>query len=250
MSDEPDGGWAAFYRFLSAPVRVVASVFEEETWLRMLVTGVFVFTLVMIWRVTTGVDFRSLGEPTEARGLITYTIAMGTIALAFCLVIRALYGTKDSEEAFQKRFQHAREVLGVFSGILGTIVGFYFGATRVTPERITIATPQISRASTGTVSVLTYVSGGSAPFAYRITVPGGEKPLAEGVVSREGWLRVELSADALKAAMPGSLEHAALTVTDARDRKSDVTLDLAPVSDGRAGASPGPTSPVAAPRRE
>lgn len=232
MSTDPIGGWATVYRVGSSPFRMVASWFTGDNWLRLLITGVFGFALVMIWTVTKGVDFKSLGEPTEARGLITYTIAVGTIALAFSLVIRSLFGNdKAGDESFEKHFQHAREVMGVFAGILGTIVGFYFGATRATPEKVTIAPPQILATGTdGTVTIASHVTGGTAPYRFRVARPGLKEPLLEGLVSRDGWITLKLKKT--------DVEGAVLTVSDARERSDEAQLrDAAGVSPT---ASPAP----------
>lgn len=61
----------------------------------------------------------------KARGLITFTVAMGTIIIALILVLVTLLGSwPDSQE----RFNRGKEILAILVGILGTIVGYYYGA--------------------------------------------------------------------------------------------------------------------------
>lgn len=58
----------------------------------------------------------------NARTLITFLVAVGTIAIAFLATLTAMVIRE-----YKERFDAAKEVLIVLVGILGTIVGFYFG---------------------------------------------------------------------------------------------------------------------------
>jgi hypothetical protein len=57
-----------------------------------------------------------------ARVLITFLVAIGTIAIAFLAILTAMILRE-----YKERFALAKEVLTILVGILGTIVGFYFG---------------------------------------------------------------------------------------------------------------------------
>ena len=73
-----------------------------------------------------------LSDPSFARGLITFLISVATIGLAFVLVYQASSSSDDS-------FRRAREVFAGLMGILGTIVGFYFGSADKTSAKLDIA---------------------------------------------------------------------------------------------------------------
>lgn len=60
-----------------------------------------------------------------ARGLITTLFATITAAMALILIFSAMF---SSSPDLEKRFSMGKEVLTIFVGILGTIVGFYFGS--------------------------------------------------------------------------------------------------------------------------
>lgn len=76
-------------------------------------------TLIPIWRGAEGI-----AEVDFARGLITLIFVGGTMLIAIFLVIFAI---TSSESEFDKKFSQGKEVLTILIGILGAILGFYFG---------------------------------------------------------------------------------------------------------------------------
>ena len=58
----------------------------------------------------------------SARIFITFVIAVATVAIAFLAILTAMMLRE-----YKERFILAKEVLTILVGILGTIVGFYFG---------------------------------------------------------------------------------------------------------------------------
>jgi hypothetical protein len=69
----------------------------------------------------------AMGNPDIARGVITFLFAFGTISIAL-LIAAASYWVGNNQE-LKERFGYAKDILMVLIGILGTIIGFYFGAT-------------------------------------------------------------------------------------------------------------------------
>jgi hypothetical protein len=71
--------------------------------------------------------FLQIGENSSsfARGLITILFVFITIVLALMLIFSVLF---SSSADYEKRFVIGKEILTIFIGILGTIVGFYFGS--------------------------------------------------------------------------------------------------------------------------
>jgi hypothetical protein len=69
-----------------------------------------------------------LGNLEIARGLITFLIAFTTVGIALILTISTVVA-QDSQEN-DKRFDRGKQVLTTLIGVLGTIVGFYFAASK------------------------------------------------------------------------------------------------------------------------
>jgi hypothetical protein len=75
----------------------------------------------------TGQTFlEKLANKEVARGLITFLIALSTVGIAIILAISTVVLTEGPDG--DKRFDRGKQVLSVLIGVLGTIVGFYFGS--------------------------------------------------------------------------------------------------------------------------
>jgi hypothetical protein len=74
-----------------------------------------------------------LAEPKVARGLITFLIAITTVGIAIILAVSTLVLTEG--DAGDKRFDRGKQVLTTLIGVLGTIVGFYFGSANETAQQ-------------------------------------------------------------------------------------------------------------------
>ncbi|MDP3077047.1 PASTA domain-containing protein [Bradyrhizobium sp.] len=72
------------------------------------------------------VFLKTLAEKEVARGLITFLIALATVGIAIILAISTLVLNEGPDG--DKRFDRGKQVLSVLIGVLGTIVGFYFGS--------------------------------------------------------------------------------------------------------------------------
>src|SRR5262249_52339895 len=93
-----------------------------------LLVAAFLFLMITAIRSSGGEgDFLNrLREHEYARGLITFIISVSAIILAFVLVISSLFGSTNLSE---DQYRRGREVFTGLMGVLGTIVGFYFGAS-------------------------------------------------------------------------------------------------------------------------
>jgi hypothetical protein len=78
---------------------------------------------------TGGTSFLGqLAQPGVARGLITFLIAFTTVSIAVVLAISTLFLGSGNDTADAARFDRGKQVLTTLIGILGTIVGFYYGS--------------------------------------------------------------------------------------------------------------------------
>ncbi len=86
----------------------------------------------MVWVIVNGGEF--LQDPLKARGLITFSVAIVTVAIALIMVFYLVFATGSSDE-IKDRFGLGKDILLVFVGILGTIMGFYYGSNTVSSDK-------------------------------------------------------------------------------------------------------------------
>jgi hypothetical protein len=87
----------------------------------------------IIWFLIRGGD--AFNTDATARGLITFSVAIVTVAIALILVSFIVFGTGEIAE-LKERFTFGKDILMVFVGILGTIMGFYYGSGKVSTEEL------------------------------------------------------------------------------------------------------------------
>src|SRR5216684_68162 len=132
----------------------------------------------------TGRFLKSLADPQVARGLITFLIAVATVGIAMILAIStALPQGEPGEE--KEVFDRGKQVLTILIGVLGTIVGFYFGSapggaspnpqpTAVAESTTTLAitsTTLPDGASNTAYSATLKASGGTPPLKWSVAPP-------------------------------------------------------------------------------
>jgi hypothetical protein len=117
----------------------------------------------------TGSFIFALSKPEVARGIITFLVAAGTVSLAVLLVMAAIMSSGSTQ--LQDRFAFGKEVLTLLIGILGTIVGFYYGSAKeettslmLSPVAVSEPAPQIG----GKFTLDAVVIGGAPPYTYSI----------------------------------------------------------------------------------
>jgi len=93
------------------------------TLLGLIVLGLIVYGVTQ----SSGSFLASLAQKDTARGLITFLITVATVGIALILAISTIVTSEG--EGGDKRFDRGKQVLSVLIGVLGTIVGFYFGSS-------------------------------------------------------------------------------------------------------------------------
>jgi hypothetical protein len=84
-----------------------------------------VLALGIIWALATSSFLEELAAESKARGLITFLVAISTVAVALLTAISIFY---LAEPELESRYSKAKDLLAILVGILGTILGFYFGS--------------------------------------------------------------------------------------------------------------------------
>jgi hypothetical protein len=140
-----------------------------------------------------------LADLDTARGLITFVITVGTVAIAIMLALTAIM-TRE----FDKRIVVGKEILTILVAVLGTIVGFYYGATAKpsgpaggsggnNPAAISIEEPKLNRGTDGALTLSANITGGTKPYNYSVTfspetIPPIQNKQSEGPITS----RIEL----------------------------------------------------------
>lgn len=188
---------------------------SEKGW-KILVLAIFGFLVLgaIGWGTLGTKEFiKSLQDITIARGLITFLVAITTMGIALILTISTtVFGTAD-DNSEDKFFDRGKQVLSVLIGVLGTIVGFYFGSSpysasnqptmskeshtlAIAPANISDAQPQKGE----TITISSFVSGGKAPYRYSITFsPPNVISDVKDITSADGFIKQDF-------AVPGLLD--------------------------------------------
>jgi hypothetical protein len=198
----------------------------EPNWTQYIPTGLFALLGIIVLGVIVYVVTQDgqrflykLANKEVARGLITFLIAITTVGIAIILAISTLVLTEG--DAGDKRFDRGKQVLSVLIGVLGTIVGFYFGSA-----------PDAKQAQSLAITT-TALPGGVANMPYPATTlmaVGGTPPYNWSVTPS---LPADLVLDALAGTITGTSKSPlpktklTFTVTDsAIPAASSATVDL------------------------
>ena len=176
------------------------------TWSVILIIGLLVFVAWIFFSGTRPV-VDQLPDMEFARGIITMVFVIFTIGFAAIVLIHGLFFSDVDKE--DRRFSRGREILGLFIGIVGTIVGFYFGSAEKLTAKFDIAVQaQRQPAPSKVVVVNAHTVDGTPPYRFTVFM-GSKKVTDQPVKSDDGWLTKTLDAD----------ESTELTVeaTDAKD---------------------------------
>ena len=153
------------------------------------------------WAISKGFTDKNLdlSNKEAARGMITYVVSVVTVAIGLILVMSAAFlsGSKDLE----KRFAFGKDVFTVLVGVLGTVMGFYYGQTaaaggaantqgqgqtiQVAAAKVNPAAPKINTEFTLTGNI----TGGATPYKYTVTFKNKDAITSQpavDVVSNDG----------------------------------------------------------------
>jgi uncharacterized membrane protein YfcA len=152
-----------------------------------------------------------LQNPDFARGAITFIVAAVVVCLALILILGALFLESNQANEVEERFRRGREVLAPFVGILGTIVGFYFGSADRGAGTTTLDVAALPASTELTIRV----SGGVEP--YRVAITRNGQPVLGPERASAGWLRVPTARLGLANDAPTPI---VIEAWDAKDRSA------------------------------
>lgn len=215
---------------LTAEQRTQIRVAESKTaWILWSIIGVVtVVSLVGVFLLLGGNSER-IANAAYARGVITVLFSVGVVAMALIVVLSVLMQKQDPDGAglSEKRFQRAKEILSLLLGILGTVVGFYFGtSTTITVGDFNIGGILVSDQSPdpgSQVELTVLIEGGRPPFRYQIAFAGLDIAPIKGETS-EQWIKEQFS-------IPAEIGEArkltaTIEITDAAENRSVLSREF------------------------
>jgi nitrate reductase gamma subunit len=120
--------------------------------------ALFIGSLIIAAGLAYGIFFNQsffelMALSDHARGLITFLFSFATIAIVILVAVAVFWMDKSEVEA---RFAHAKDLISILVGVLGTVIGFYFGTASMCqsiPRASAIAVaPYTTASSTTTVN--------------------------------------------------------------------------------------------------
>jgi hypothetical protein len=134
---------------------------------------------------------------------------LSTITFGGALLLGALF---SAEGTFDERFRRAREIFLVFSGIFGTVLGFYFGAGESRAPQLGVA------AMRSDATIVAFVTGGTSP--YKVTVTYGPNKRTKLAETKDGMTSFSFD----KAT--DNIVPSVISVTDSKGLQGTTTVDL------------------------
>ena len=140
--------------------------------------ALFVGGLIIAVGLAYGIFFNKsffdlMAQSDHARGLITFLFSFATIGIIVLVAVAVFWMDKSEVDA---RFAHAKDLIAILVGILGTILGFYFGtastggsATRA--SAVTVA-PYSTTQEHKVTGSRAYVQRGAVPEHIGFSEPG------------------------------------------------------------------------------
>lgn len=141
---------------------------------------VFLGLAVFVIYYVSGAGVGTLATIEGTRPLLVIAAIISTITFGGALLVGSLF---SSEGSFDERFRRAREIFLVFSGIFGTVLGFYFGAGESKGPQLSIA------ATLEDTTVIAYATGGNPP--YKVTLTYGPQKRTKTEDTKTGWTSVQ-----------------------------------------------------------
>jgi PASTA domain/Putative Ig domain len=166
-SQNPDAG-----TLVSPTSQVELEVVSSASWPTVVFSlfGIIVFGLIALGVFQNGgVFLRSLANKDIARGLITFLIAIVTVGIAIILAVSTLYTAGDEGGP---SFDRGKQILTILIGVLGTIVGFYFGSAPAVTQPLAITSTTLPDGFTNTAySATLQFTGGTPPVNWSVVTP-------------------------------------------------------------------------------
>jgi hypothetical protein len=176
---------------------------------------VVILSFLTLWAYFIGIGPERYVLIETTRPVLVFTLIIAMLGFGGTLIFTSLFSGGPADE-FHQRFRLAREIFLVYSGIFGTIIGFYFGAASGGPA--SADPPSIS----GLVvqadgRIAAEIQGAAGPFNGTIRLSGADDDLSLALSGRQVSIQLTPARDCPAGAI--------LTVRDERSRTATLTVE-------------------------
>jgi hypothetical protein len=193
--------------------------------------GIFLslFALAVFITLAIGLSnssfFSSLAQVDQARGLITFLVAVCAVAVILLTAINIFWG---GDAQFSERFTAAKDLVTLVVGVLGTILGFYFG-TLTTDRLLQLSFDSPASysvvASGSDINVRATARNGASPYNFDLLVVDAEgKPVSKSVDNKQSD-NSSIREDIKAPTAPGKYSII-LLLRDAKGLQTKASLDF------------------------
>lgn len=141
------------------------------------------FGIVFAWFLYSGLTqsaSTTLANTELVRGTITYAFVITATGIILLFALSVFWVDKDEIE---DRFKSAKDLLTIVIGVLGTIMGFYFGSTTgEKPPIVSMLSPALIRGGADT-AVTGTITGGTPPYRYTVKFTDPSKTFNDALLS-------------------------------------------------------------------
>ena len=157
----------------------------------LLVGFVVALCFLMVWAYFYAIGAENYDNIGLTRPILVFTLIISMLGFGGVLIFRSQF-TDEPPEEFERRFRLGREIFLVYSGIFGTIIGFYFGAA--SGEEAAAKPPTLSGLVIQADGLLSAeIQDGSAPFTGTFRLAGADEDLSLVISGDE--LSIQLTPD-------------------------------------------------------
>ncbi|MEA2883014.1 MAG: hypothetical protein QOH32_2270 [Bradyrhizobium sp.] len=181
--------------------------------------------LVLAVGMSNSSFFSSLAQVDQARGLITFLVAICAVAVILLTAINIFWG---NNAAFNERVTAAKELVTLVVGVLGTILGFYFGsATSDRVLQVNFEKPGSYSVVAGgsTVPVTATAKNGAAPFNFDLLVLDAQGNLISKNADNKQADKAFITQEIKAPATPGSYSIV-LLLRDSKGQQTRSSVDI------------------------
>lgn len=141
---------------------------DNTSGIGLVIFGVFIAT-AMAFGLFSPNFYSTLGHIEQTRGLITFLFVLSTSGIILLIAIAVFW--MDEKDNIKDRFAYAKDLLTVVIGVLGTILGFYFGtqgSDSAAMGFVNVTTVPTVMKQNEAVTIKGNIVGGKLP--YRVTI--------------------------------------------------------------------------------